>query len=390
MDTTTVSQAEGRRRPVASRSAADDQRGELAALSATVPAPVPGYLVAKRPRRAYGDRAMAAGAAALPLFQTGAQPSVRHAVQAMLNAHALDWSPTQLDNCRGSLLSSTGRFQVWCREDGVISVDRLTTERLASFMAAIADRRRGPGLKASTISKYRTHLRSLARFQATTPGYGSGLADIDRIPLPRMPKERFAPALDRDEEARILEACATVRDRLIIELFLATGVRVSEMAGLLLPNLLLTARPPRITVAGSVHDPDCSKNRRPRQVSFRKTYSSLPRRLTTWIQHDRDPQRLCPRQEVFLATVDGHYGRHLPAPLGLWGYERLCHRVALRAGVHFSPHVLRHTWATRLVDAGVKPIHLMEVGGWSSIDMVQRYYTANDQEVLSAIAAAGA
>jgi hypothetical protein len=33
---------------------------------------------------------------------------------------------------------------------------------------------------------------------------------------------------------------------------------------------------------------------------------------------------------------------------------------------------------------------MMEVGGWSSIDMVSRYYTANDEEVLAAIAAAGA
>jgi len=32
----------------------------------------------------------------------------------------------------------------------------------------------------------------------------------------------------------------------------------------------------------------------------------------------------------------------------------------------------------------------MEAGGWSSIDMVRRYYSANDQEVLSAIASAPA
>ncbi|MGH3579598.1 MAG: site-specific integrase [Mycobacterium sp.] len=65
----------------------------------------------------------------------------------------------------------------------------------------------------------------------------------------------------------------------------------------------------------------------------------------------------------------------------------MCQRVRLAAGVHFSPHVLRHTWATRLVDAGVQPVHLMQVGGWSSIDMVQRYYTANVDEILAAIEA---
>ena len=47
--------------------------------------------------------------------------------------------------------------------------------------------------------------------------------------------------------------------------------------------------------------------------------------------------------------------------------------------------MLRHTWATRLVDAGVQPIHLMAAGGWSSVEMVRRYYTANDEEVLAAL-----
>ena len=56
------------------------------------------------------------------------------------------------------------------------------------------------------------------------------------------------------------------RDRLMIELFLATGLRVSEMAALTLASLRFSARPPRLTVTGSVHDPDCTKNCRPRNV----------------------------------------------------------------------------------------------------------------------------
>jgi integrase len=330
------------------------------------------------------------GLVTLPRPAPGASVSVNHAIQAMLNIHALDWSRTQLGNCRVYLMSPTGRFQRWCRAEGVTDVDELTTTGVAGFLAAIADRGHGPGLKATTVAKYRTHLRSLAHFQAETPGYGVGLGDIDRIRQPRMPKERIALALTRDEEQRVLEACSSLRDRLILELFLATGVRVSEMAGLILPNLQLTARPPRIAVTGSVHDPDCTKSGRPRQVTFRKSYNGLPRRLLDWIRGERDPFGRCPRQELFLSAVEGRREGQVSTALGIWGYERLCERVSLRAGVHFSPHMLRHTWATRLVDAGVKPIHLMEVGGWNSIAMVQRYYTANDQEVLSAIAAASA
>lgn len=138
-----------------------------------------------------------------------------------------------------------------------------------------------------------------------------------------------------------------------------------------------------------MHDPDCTKSGRPRQVPFRKAYATLPRRLGDWIATERDPSGRSPRQEVFLATVQG-IDRGQAAPLGIWGFEHLCHRVSLRAGIHFSPHVLRHTWATRLVDAGVQPVHMMEVGGWSSIEMVRRYYTPTDDEVLAAMAAVGA
>ncbi len=355
------------------------------ALPEAVSPPQPTYLAPKRPRRSFAERrpsALSAAALSTPA-------SLRQAIEAMLSAHALDWASTQLRNCRGYLLSPTGRFQQWCAAQGISSIDQLTTEQVAAFLAAISDRR-GPDLKAATVEKFRVNLRALARFQAETPGYGDSLADIGRIPRPRMPRETVGRALSVAEEERVLAACEHTRDRLILELFLATGVRVSEMAALVLPNVLLEARPPRIVVRGSVHDPDCTKNGRPRQVPFRKTYASLPRRLGEWVQRERDPLGRSVRQELFLGRprVDPS---HAPAvPLGIYGFERVCTRVGARTGVHFSPHALRHTWATRLVNAGVQPIHLMAAGGWSSVEMVRRYYTPNDDEILAAIAAAGA
>jgi hypothetical protein len=110
-----------------------------------------------------------------------------------------------------------------------------------------------------------------------------------------------------------------------------------------LEHLFLTARPPKILVVGSVHDPDCTINRRPRAVTFRRSYAHLARQLLLWIQADREPGRLCPRQELFLSRTDGRRQGQEPARQGIWGFERLCERISLRAGVHFSPHMLRHT-----------------------------------------------
>ena len=50
--------------------------------------------------------------------------------------------------------------------------------------------------------------------------------------------------------------------------------------------------------------------------------------------------------------------------------------------------MLRHTWATRSVEAGVPVFHLQQAGGWQSIEMVRRYYTADAREMLEAFARA--
>jgi integrase len=347
------------------------------------------YLAPKRSRRVYGDSSEPAAAAPSASVAPSAAVSVTQAIETMLRAHALDWAPTQRRNCRSYLLSPTGRFQRWCAARGISTIDDLTTTEVAVFLEAMLDAASGPGLRASTIAKFRIHLRSLARFQAATPGLGAGLRDIDRIPAPRMPRDPLVMALTPDQEAQILAACRSTRDRLILEVFLATGMRVSELAALTVANVMLDARPPRVLVRGSVHDPNCTKNGRSRQVPFRQTYASLPRRLGDWIHHERDPEGRSQRPELFLGSPRVAWKNGAPTPLGIYGFERLCTRIGERARIHFSPHILRHTWATRLVNAGVQPLHLMEVGGWSSIEMLRRYYTPTADEVLAAIAAAG-
>jgi integrase len=63
-------------------------------------------------------------------------------------------------------------------------------------------------------------------------------------------------------------------------------------------------------------------------------------------------------------------------------------RLTRQTGIHVSPHMLRHTWATRSVEAGVPVFHLQQAGGWQSIEMVRRYYTADAREMLEAFARA--
>jgi integrase len=49
------------------------------------------------------------------------------------------------------------------------------------------------------------------------------------------------------------------------------------------------------------------------------------------------------------------------------------------------PHDLRHTWASHLTEAGVPPEVLRRLGGWSTLQMVQRYGHGGEEAMRSAI-----
>jgi len=80
---------------------------------------------------------------------------------------------------------------------------------------------------------------------------------------------------------------------------------------------------------------------------------------------------------VFLSDAD--------RALTTWGVEQLMQRIGRLAGVRCNPHRLRHTWATRCADAGTPLFHLQLLGGWESVEMVRRYYTACDLEAIASL-----
>lgn len=307
----------------------------------------------------------------------GRMPTIEQTVIAMLHHHALDWRKTHQRNVRHYLLS--GRFPEWCQSERIETIDTLTTHKVADFLAL----QKGL-LKPGTVAKYRQHLRNLADFCNSTPGYGEALRDINRIPPVKQPKRRRLTegrAWTKEEEDRVLAACHSERDRLMVELMLATGIRVSELCALRMEDLLLDARPPRVLVVRSVHDEDMTKNGEHRTTGFRKKYATLPHRLARWISTRRDPKGQVAHRELFLSDTSG-------SPLTVWGVQQLFQRLQTHTGIRCHPHKTRHTWATRCAEAGIPPAHLMTTGGWRSLDMVLRYYTANEEEALAAFARA--
>jgi integrase len=178
---------------------------------------------------------------------------------------------------------------------------------------------------------------------------------VKRIPEPRT-RLRY---LDPDEEARLL-AEAREPIRTIILTGIHAGLRVrSEALTLTWPNVDLTRG--LLTV----------------QAGFAKTGQSRTVPINSTLRAALERLKRTARGEAVFARSDGRPVRSFIA-----GFQLACERAGLP---DVTPHVLRHTFASRLVMAGVDLRTVQELGGWKSLAMVERYSHLSRPHVAAAI-----
>ena len=173
-----------------------------------------------------------------------------------------------------------------------------------------------------------------------------------------------------EEVLRLLEAPDGTtpegrRDRALLEFLYATGARVAEAVGLDQLDLDLEDGTARVTGKGDkqrlvpVGGPAC-----------RALLAYLPDRLA-WRPAGRDSGA------VFLNRRGGRLTRQ-----GIWAIVR---RHALRAGLDpqtVSPHVLRHSTATHMVEGGADLRTVQELLGHASISTTQVYTRVSPRHLL--------
>jgi site-specific recombinase XerD len=196
------------------------------------------------------------------------------------------------------------------------------------------------------------------------------LAAEDSIPDPMArlgpPKEtrKPVPCFTSMELSRLRKACRGSsfderRDAAVISVFLATGIRLAEMAGIRYhpvdpyrSDVDLMAR--EITVRG--------KGGRPRMV---KLSHEAARRLDRYLRV-RSGHRLAWRPELWLG--EGSRG-----PLDRSGIYQLVVRRGQECGVLLYPHRFRHHFCQAWLDRGGAEGDLMELAGWSTPQMIEVY-----------------
>ena len=234
------------------------------------------------------------------------------------------------------------------------------TERdLVGFLAALRARDLAPASVARTM----VPVRALHRFLAE-----EGHAPSDpsaRVELPRVPKG-LPKALSEEEVQRLLDAPAgegpaVLRDRAMLEVLYGTGLRVSELVGLSLGDVDLDAALLRAFGKGSKE---------------RIVPMGVPavRAMVAWLGEGGRPamqpaqwRRRGDAEAVFLNARGGRLSRQ-----GAWDVLR---RYARQVGLDgtLTPHVLRHSCATHMLDHGADIRAVQELLGHASISTTQVY-----------------
>jgi integrase/recombinase XerC len=237
---------------------------------------------------------------------------------------------------------------------------------IRGFLGELHRQRQARASVARKVSALRTFVRYLRR---------EGWIDSDPAALAVAPKREIkVPAhLTVDEMSQLLEVpdAATplgARDRAILELFYASGIRLSELVALDLEDVDLSGRMVRVM----------GKGRKERIVPFNPSAQKAlrdwyRRRLALLRPAARSPKSGDP---LFVNARGGRLtGRSI---------QRLVARYVKSCSARFgiSPHALRHSFATHLLQAGADLRAIQELLGHVRLSTTQRYTHVNVAQLL--------
>jgi len=287
-------------------------------------------------------------------------------------------------------LEDVGRFVAWLRLPVVArsgSVGVLPSVE-SSLSAASVNR------KLSAVSSfYEFHQRHgvdvgalLTRWHAGGRRGGSWRPLLDHLG-PRAERQRVVAlrreqrvprALDDAEVAAVLAACDSLRDRLLMTLLREAGLRIGEALGLRHEDI--DARRGEVAVVARVN----ANGARAKTWERRVPVSAATVRLYSDYLHSE------------YGALDSDYvfvvldGRRAGSALAYPAVDRLVRRLRDRTGVRFTPHELRHTYATELLRQGVAVEVVQKLLGHASVSTTIDTYSHLDiEDARRALVAAG-
>lgn len=226
----------------------------------------------------------------------------------------------------------------------------MTKLHVQGFITHLLDRH--PGTSTASV-RYRA-LQQFWKWAAEEEGFESPMVTMKPPKL----TEKRVPVLSLAQVKALLAACdgksfKDRRDTAIIRVFLDTGVRLAELAGITVKGVDLGEDAVRVL----------GKGHKERQVAYGpKTALALSRYLKARKGHPQASEA-----GLWLGVKQG-------GPMTDSGIFQMIQRRGKQAGIEgVHPHRFRHTFSHEWLSAGGSDADLMKINGWESPQMVRRY-----------------
>lgn len=249
-------------------------------------------------------------------------------------------------------------------DDSAADMDRISNLMIRGYLADLHRQ----GLKKTSMARKLSAVRSFFKFLEKHGVISGNPAETVLTPKQDKPIPNY---LSVDDVFRLLDSVKTdnitgKRDRAILETLYSTGIRVSELVGLNLPDVDFSGKTVRVT----------GKGNKERIVPIGK--AALAAILAYRENLDTRGVAVNHRGALFLNKNKGR--------LSARSVARMLDGAARRAGltVPVAPHDLRHSFATHMLDAGLDLRMVQELLGHRQLSTTQRYTHVSIDRLMAA------
>lgn len=244
------------------------------------------------------------------------------------------------------------KLENFLEENGVTQVKDISATNLNSYVLYLERNRFAP----STISRNIAAVKAFYHFLLREHMVDEDVSESLKAPKVEKKLPEIMPIADVEKLLSQPEGNTPkiLRDKAMLELLYATGIRVSELISLKLADINLKM--------GFVV---CRDNGRERAIPFGSTARNA---LMDYLEHARDSMVLSDEEEVLFVNCAGE-------PMSRQGFWKLLKSYAAKAGIPYeiTPHTIRHSFAAHLVENGADLRSVQEMLGHSDISTTQIY-----------------
>ena len=248
----------------------------------------------------------------------------------------------------------------YMNEIGVSSIQEVTAEHLESFVRFLEQKK----FKAATISRNIASIKAFYHYLFKQRLIEEDISDT--LHAPKVEK-KLPQIMTMEDAVRLIEQPSgdkpkDLRDRAMLELLYATGIRVSELINLKLSDINLQM--------GYLI---CRDENKERMIPFGNKAKNA---LFRYLEKGRDAMLLEYEAEELFVNCSG-------LPMSRQGFWKLIKYYAKRAGIEaeITPHTLRHSFAAHLVENGADLRSVQEMMGHSDIATTQIYASVTNHHL---------